>query len=552
MRLHDVSPADLEFDSLQLPPNFGLVLPVCRDIGIARIIDDVCPMKWDGGLTHGQVIEAMVLHILQSADRVPLYRVQEWAQEHSLGLLYDCPAEAFNDDRIGRALDALVPPRFATAPVNDDDDTAGLPADVIEEQVVRQAITAYRIPVNAVHWDLTHITFTGAYDDAALIGPGYGSGTVHRKQIQMSLHASTDSGIPLHHRCLSSRAQQQPLAEQLLASMQKRLNRSDLIVVTDGKGISFDIIGHYRAAGAHFVSTLKPTEEQERLLASVALERFERLDYAPKRKSPPSYCCYPTTLSLCPRGKHKAVVVDALFMHSTGKQQRDEKTRRKSLDKAYAALAKINGQLNKLRYARADYAQQQLAKAVPPEVANIVCYELAGEDRQLTLRWWTDLQALAQTACRDGRYILAYDLPTDKVPQDAFFLYKRQYLVEARFRGLKSDLVVNPLWLKNENRVVAMVFVFVLALMVFAILGLLSERAGLSTEYYYKMTPREMLIRFGGIKMLLVRVRDGPPQCEIELTVEQGYLLHELGFRQPGHYLPHLKPDHTIGSAEYQ
>jgi transposase len=257
-------------------------------------------------------------------------------------------------------------------------------------------------------------------------------------------------------------------------------------------------------------------------------------------------------LSLCPRGKHKPVVVNALFMHSTGKQQRDEKTRRKLLDRGYAALAKISGQLNKRRYARADYAHQQLAKAVPPEVADIVRYELAGEDRQLTLHWWTDLQALAQAACRDGRYILVYDLPAGKEPQDAFFLYKRQYLVEARFRGLKSDLVVNPLWLKNENRVVAMVFVFVLALMVFAILGLLSERAGLSTEYYYKMTPREMLIRFGGIKMLRVRVRDGPPQCEIELTVEQGYLLQELGFRQPGYYLPHLNPDHAIGSAEYQ
>src|ERR1035437_5970679 len=173
MRVHVTSPSDVEVQSLLLPPNFGLVLPVCRDIGIARSVDDVCPMEWSGALTHGQVIEAMVLHILQSADRVPLYRVQEWAQYHSLGLLYDCPAEAFNDDRIGRALDALVPPQFATQPRDEDDDTAGLPADVIEEQVVRQAITSYRIPVTAVHWDLTHITFTGAYRSEELIGPGY-------------------------------------------------------------------------------------------------------------------------------------------------------------------------------------------------------------------------------------------------------------------------------------------------------------------------------------------------------------------------------------------
>jgi len=78
------------------------------------------------------------------------------------------------------------------------------------------------------------------------------------------------------------------------------------------------------------------------------------------------------------------------------------------------------------------------------------------------------------------------------------------------------------------------------------------EGAGLSTEYYPKLTPREMLFRSGAINMLTVRVRDGPLHCEIELTVEQGYLLHELGFRQPGDYLPYLKPDHTIGSAELE
>ena len=117
MRVQVASPSDLEVQSLLLPPNFGLVLPVCRDIGIGRSVDDVCPMKWDGGLTHGQVIEAMVLHILQSGDRLPLYRVQEWAQYHSLGLLYDCPAEAFNDDRIWRALDALVPATRARRPL---------------------------------------------------------------------------------------------------------------------------------------------------------------------------------------------------------------------------------------------------------------------------------------------------------------------------------------------------------------------------------------------------------------------------------------------------
>jgi transposase len=347
-----------------------------------------------------------------------------------------------------------------------------------------------------------------------------------------------------------SRAQQQPLAEDILKTLQARLPRTDLIVVADSKGASHAIVGKYRQAKAHFVSPLKPTVQQAKRLAAVPFEQFEPLEYSTVRGPQEIYRCHVTTLVLCPNKCKQPILVNALFMHSTGKQRRDEKTRHRQLDKGYQRLEEISGHLNKGQYFHAEYARKQLAKAVPKDARDIVHCTLEGEDGKLSLRRWSDWDAYRKAAECDGRYILIYDLPEDRQPNDAFYLYKRQYLVEARHRGLKSDLEVNPVWLKNENRVLALVFVFILALIVFSLLGLCSERAGLRTERYPKMTARELLCRFGGILMGIAQIRDGPTFSEINLSIEQAYLLHELNFPDPGSFLPNLNPDQTVGANE--
>src|SRR5512136_618575 len=90
---------ELDVEAYPLPPTYPLVLPVCRELRIAEIVDACCPMKWCEHVTHGQAAEFVLLHLLQEPHRQPLYKLEEWASEHSIHALYDCPAEAFNDDR---------------------------------------------------------------------------------------------------------------------------------------------------------------------------------------------------------------------------------------------------------------------------------------------------------------------------------------------------------------------------------------------------------------------------------------------------------------------
>ena len=67
------------------------------------------PMRGRAQLTHGEVVAALVANRLSAPS--PLYDVAGWASSAALAELFDIPAMLLNDDRLGRALEALRPGR---------------------------------------------------------------------------------------------------------------------------------------------------------------------------------------------------------------------------------------------------------------------------------------------------------------------------------------------------------------------------------------------------------------------------------------------------------
>jgi len=526
---------ELDVEAYPLPPTYPLVLPVCRELRIAEIVDACCPMKWCEHVTHGQVAEFVLLHLLQEPHRQPLYKLEEWAGEHNIHALYDCPAEAFNDDRVGRMLDALAPP----AEVRESSwEGWESPLAEIETRVVTEALMRYRIDARQIHWDLKHVTFSGAHEGSELVAKGYGAGAVHEKQLQVSLHVTGEAGMPVRHEVLAGNTNQTPLAPTMLQDLQQRLPRSDLIVVSDRAGLSYDNVLAYRRAKAHFVAPLTLQASHKQALAHVPQEAFLPLEYRSPRAPHERYSYHRTTLELRGDQGRKPIRVPALFLHGTKKQRDDATARQKALDKATARLRQIEGYLNQQQYARAAYARKQLAKAVPASITDLLRYELHGPDGQLSLRFWIDEAACARAAALDGRYVLVFELP-DASPEAIFGLYKRQHLIEARFRNFHSDLSVHPLWLQHDHRIRALLLLFVLALIVYTLLELRAERVGLPGHHYTKMTTRQMLFSFGHVRLKEVRIRGRPPLYELVLSPNQQAILNALDFPDPTTYLIH-------------
>lgn len=61
-------------------------------IGIREAVDRVIPMQRDvGGLTHGQVIEQLIINRLDAP--CPLVDIVYWAHERSIEAFYDIPVQ---------------------------------------------------------------------------------------------------------------------------------------------------------------------------------------------------------------------------------------------------------------------------------------------------------------------------------------------------------------------------------------------------------------------------------------------------------------------------
>jgi Domain of unknown function (DUF4277) len=123
-----------------------VVADFCQRLDLRGIVDRACPMRQLATLTHGQVLQVPVANRLTSPT--PLWRVEEWARTWAVEEVFGIQPTALNDDRIGRALDAIAPK-----------------LDQLVGSVGAPAIAAFGLQVARLHWDMTSISLSGAYED---------------------------------------------------------------------------------------------------------------------------------------------------------------------------------------------------------------------------------------------------------------------------------------------------------------------------------------------------------------------------------------------------
>src|SRR5665213_814496 len=162
-----------------------VVAEFCRRLDIAGIVDRACPVRDIALATHGQVIEALVANRLTSPT--PLVHVEDWAATWAVPEVFGIDAGVLNDDRIGRALDAVA-----------------YELDGIVGSVGARAISSFGIDVSRIHWDMTSISLFGAYatTEEGFIEPRFGHPKDRRpdlKQIQAGLAVSADGAVPVWH-----------------------------------------------------------------------------------------------------------------------------------------------------------------------------------------------------------------------------------------------------------------------------------------------------------------------------------------------------------------
>jgi hypothetical protein len=320
-----------------------VVASFCRRLDLAGIVDRACPVREVATLTHGQVICALVANRLTSPT--PLRRVEDWARAWAVEEVFAIPPDALNDDRIGRALDAIAPE-----------------LDQLVGSVGARAITAFGLDVARLHWDMTSISLYGAYQEPeeGFIAPRFGHPKDRRpdlKQVQTGLGVTGDGGVPVFHRAYDGGAGEVAQVAGAMRALRKLAGRRRFLVVGDSKLVSYANLRDLLAAEVDFVAPASKTYVTAEVLAALDVAAAAPVDYVAERdQGKPaeqwgSYRVVEDTMTI--GGKRKADPVlrlRRLFVWSSARAQAAATARVRKLDRARGDLERLTRGLGSRHY----------------------------------------------------------------------------------------------------------------------------------------------------------------------------------------------------------
>lgn len=280
-------------------------------------------------------------------------------------------------------------------------------------------------------------------------------------------------------------------------------------------------------------------EAYRTLLRTVSTEELQKhpLTYRPKRAKPndpvPCYSILrPYTLKAEIDGQTVTVPGQVLVVLSESKERLDRAHREAELAKLQEGLKGLAGKLNQRHYKRREYVQVQIERVRRGNKAKrLVDVELVGDDGALELRYAVNAEKVTQAEALDGKYLLATAqraLTADEMMQRG----KTRDGVEKRIELFKGPLQVRPIYVQTEGRIQGLVFLTLVALLVFSILELQLRRA------HQPQTARAVLERFQSLRAVYLMFRDGSSLRRAgEADEFQTRVLTLLGLPPPQTYL---------------
>jgi transposase len=443
-----------------------VVAEFCRRLDLAGIVDRACPVREVARVTHGQVIEALVANRLTSPR--PLLRVEDWARTWAVEEVFGIAPDALNDDRIGRALDALAP---ALAPV--------------VGSVGAQAIATFGIEVARLHWDMTSISLYGAYEnpEAGFAQPRWGKPKDRRpdlKQVQTGLAVSGDGGIPVWHRAYDGGAGEVAQVVAAMTALKELAAERELLLVGDAKLISRGNLLAMTTAKVAFIAPAAKPYLPANVLGGLEVGAATPVDYLAERDQakPPeqrsSYRVVEGGITLKAKRKTDAdLPVRCVFVWSSARAQAAAQSRAKKLARAQADLERVQRGLGGRHYRTpARVAERVAAIAATRKVTGYLRAQVGTDPAtgKPTLSWSLDQAALDAEAATDGWYGLVTNLTPDQADAaEILCRYKGQEVIERRYGTFKGPLGVAPMFLKTNRRIAALITVICLALLVFCL-----------------------------------------------------------------------------------
>jgi hypothetical protein len=467
--------SDVEFETRTIGP-LVLTTPVLRHLGLAEAVDRQCPVAEQADMGHGVVAEMVVQCRLTEPQA--LYDMPDWADRYDLATLYAAleQAEQLNDDRVGRMLDAMYDRRA-----------------VIWGELIGRAARVYEIELNRLHADTAPIKFAGLFADqpedetVPRLEPGYNPQGEWVQQLKLFALAAGDGGLPLWFDALSGGEGDSPnYVPQFEAFCQHAqlatlLPLDQIIVMGDRKMPTEKNQLAWLRLGVGYIGPTTMQDHHRQTLQELLStgQSWTELPYVAQRDAGKSkeertvYQGVGHSVTLTDPETGKKHPVRHLYIRSSALAQRAAKRRRAEMAAIEAEIQRIQGLVNKYDYKTPEIIAQRVQKKAfkrRPAQRNFEIQVLTHDERPeapLELLYTVDREQAAQGAELDGVYLLLAGGPAASL-EDASLLqeWKGQYKVEHCFRLTNQVFLVGPIFLKNPQRIVSLIFLIMVGCLV--------------------------------------------------------------------------------------
>jgi transposase len=460
---------------------------------VSHIINRHCPTK--GEVDHGTVAVVLILNRLMFP--LPLYQVADWVGRTVLVHHLDVPAAKFNDDRLGRTLDALYPH-----------------LESIWLEVVETAMLKADIDLSAIFYDLTAFVAHGRYADSEQVDFGFAHNTpMNKRKFKLGLNVTADGNLPWLYDFLSGPTADQATVRANMSNLatwlQERGHRlAETMIVGDRAMLNDEIAIAYDRYGLRHLTGLRCSrKEHKALLTQWSPAQFTNF---PLEAGPdPQYWGRGCQVTFSHEGKtvtHKGLVVLSGPMRDQLRQSRQAQ-----LEALTKELTHLQAKIGQPRYRTVKAIQRSAnARCRQSKVGHLMTisvYETA--EGCVNLHWQLDNEALYQAEKKDGRYLLVTN-DWSLSHQEMFDLYRQKDGVEKRFTICKSDLKVSPVYLHKDKRIAAMLCLNMVALLAYSLMERQVRQQGLP------LTTRQLIKRLEGLTLIETHCRDG--SCLRRLT----------------------------------
>lgn len=555
----------------------AVIEPMIQKIGLASIINQHLPVDQQAEFDHGTVLSLLTAARLYSP--VALSNVADWAQSSGADILWDIPAEKLNDDRLGRSLDAFFTQRHS-----------------ILASLALHVASTYNIPLNRLHYDPTHILFTGDYPDAvtredtaggnilsddalppAHITKGRATDDAPKgtRMVHVGLATFIDElgPLPIFGHTIDGNQNGRTGIRQQLALILKLLQPQKFTMISDRGTFSVAHLLRLKDAKSHAICSVPWADVRElfqqqrgtlnwKTAAFLSIEQQRRRDC----DSPLPHEHYEIAVvnhSMSDNVSGRSINCRVIYVFSTADQKVVRQQRQKRIDRITEELKQIEKSVAAGRYNdKLPSVSKRVVRVFGTTHAErYFLWTLkklsAAERKQLSaltpgrripthrFEWKYDESAVLEDEQDDGFSAVVTTVPKCTLSADSVFtMFREQNLVEHANRQFKGPLAVRPVYLHSPQRIEALVFLLMIALMVYFLLQR-SYRASLPSDAPQnerRMTSATILKAFSNYTLLIHHHPIGREVCPTRLTTKQRNILNRLEFPTPAQTLSRRLP----------